>query len=277
MKKQAKPITILALRFRNALIRLFFLAAAVLLSVFFLKECRIETVAVEQNLHVPSTVILEATDIKAGRHLFAVSEKKLAAAVKASSPYIKNVSVSRTLPKTITVSVEEYELAYYIEFEGTYYLLSSELIVLEETTPADASELGASPLTLKPLQPPEPEEDAPQDAPVRLTIGEVIAFKTKSDFAWTKKLLDLIRASGLAHEVSAIDLSDPFDITISVSDQYEVILGNEKLFENKLRRVDAAIGLLQETMFGVSGTVFARKDAPVTFEITGVIEQEPVG
>lgn len=274
MKKDIKPTTILALRFRNAVIRLLFVTVAVVTALFFLFECRVRSVMVEGLVHVPEPAIMDTAGIRVGRHLYAISESKLARNITESSPYVRAVTLERTLPHTVTIRVEEYDLAYYVFFEGVYYLLSDDLLILEETTPEDAAELGAVPLLTQPIKPPKLPKDAPKDTPIRLTVGERIAFVTKSDLEWTQELLDAIRMTDYADNVTSIDLSDRYELSLTVSDKYTVLLGNEKDFARKLTRVGGALRHATETMFGVTGTVYARSDAPVTFEITGVIETE---
>lgn len=271
MKKNIKPTGILALRFRNAMIRLLFFCIAVLVCAWFLLECRVQTLTVENLNHVAEPTVIDAVNIRPGRHLFAIREKKLVSNVTACSPYIRSVSFKRTLPTTVTISVEEYDLAYFIFFEGTYYLLSADLIVLEETTPEDAAYYGAAPLLMPPITAPKPEKDAPENVPVKLILGKTPTFKTKSDLAWSQALLKSIHTCGFSDKITSVDISDPFEIRLSVSDKYEILLGNEKDMDKKLARVNDALNYLSESIYGVKGTIFARSDAPVTFEIKGTI------
>ncbi len=274
MNPNIKPTTIFVLRLRNALIRTVFIVLALLLAAWFLIGCRVKTISVENLRYTPEPTVLDAAGIRAGRHLYAISEKKLTNSLCAESPYIRSVSLKRTLPSGITICVEEYELAYYVEFEGFCYLLSSELLILEETTPDKARSLGAAPLQTLPIQAPKLPKDAPEGTPVKLTVGEKLAFKTKSDFSRTQTMLTAIRSGDFAQDITAVDLSDPFELTITVSDKYKVILGNEKHLTEKISRVQGALRYLTENMYGITGTLYARSDAPVTFEITGVISQQ---
>ncbi len=271
MKKGAKPIVPVVLRFRNFLILFGFTAAAILLSVYFLIFCRVQTVSVENTLIVSEQAVLDTVGIQAGRHMYAVSEAKIESAVTASSPYVKSVTLSRTFPSTLRILVEEYDLAYYIEYEKRYYLITDELMILEETTPTDATAKGAVLLTLPKIKDPKPPEDDP-DAPKVLTPMETLSFDVKADKAWSLSLLSAIRETALFEKLSEIDISDPFDLHVQIADKYTILLGNERDFEKKLHRAERALDYLSESAYGLTGIIHAQKDAPVTFEFTGVID-----
>ena len=271
MKKNAKPMSAASLRFRNFLIAFCFVAAALGLSAYFLFMCRVETVLVKNTVTVPQPVIMDAANVKAGRHLFAISRAKIERAIIDSSPYVKSVTLERKLPSTLHICIEDYKTAYYIEHKGEYYLLSDKLFVIEKTTPEDALDLGAAPLMLpelKEYKKPEDENEPFEEVHLR----ETLAFKVKTDLAWCEKLLDAIADTDFADMITSVDLADPFDLTVIVSEKYTLHLGNEKNFAAKLARCENAIHYLTENMYGVRGIIHATDNAPVTFEITGVAE-----
>jgi cell division protein FtsQ len=271
MKKSAKPITPAVLRFRHFLILFGFLSVAVLLSVYFLIFCRVQTVSVENTDILTEQAVLDAVDIQAGRHLYAVSEAKIERAVMKSSPYVKSVAIKRDLPSTLRILVEEYELAYYIEYEERYYLITDDFLVLEETTPEKAAAKGAVLLKLPKLKDPKPPADDP-DAPKVLTPMETLTFAVKADKAWSLTLLSAIREMEISKHITEIDIADPFDLHLQIADKYTVLLGNERDFEKKLLRAKRALAYLSESAYGLTGVLHAQKDAPITFEFTGVIE-----
>lgn len=272
MKKHAKPVMPTTLRFRNFLITFGFTVAAIILSVWFLVACRVETVLVENTIAVPQPTILDAANVKAGRHLYAVSEAKIERRIKGSSSYVKSITIKRELPSTLRILVEEYDLSYYIEYEGRYYLLTHELLVLEETTPEDAVLKGAVPLLLPKLKAPKTSKED-SNAPKILETMETLEFETKTDLELSQTFLRALAKTDFADAVTSVDISDSLCLQISVSDKYTVLLGNEKDIENKLSRVENALTYLSETMYGLTGILHAEKDAPISFEITGTIEE----
>jgi cell division protein FtsQ len=270
MKKNMKPILPLSLRLRNFLIVFAFAAISVLIAVWFLVSCRVETVLVENAVAVPQPTILDAANVKAGRHLYSVGEAQIERRITASSPYVKSVTLKRKLPSTLRILIEEYDLSYYIEYEGRYYLLTHELLVLEETTPENALAKGAVPLLLTKLKEPKVSKDD-TNAPKVLTPMQTLEFQDKTDLALSQRLLLALANSDFAEEITAVDLSDHFNLQVQISDKYTVLLGNEKDFEKKISRTEHALDYLSESMYALTGILHAEKDVPVTFEFTGTI------
>lgn len=271
MKKNTRPVTPLGLTIRNFMISFGFAAVAIALSVLFFTVCRVENISVENTSIVPQPTILDAAGIKAGRHLYSLNTAKIKSNIVNSSPYVKSVNIERKLPSTVRILVEEYDLSYYIEYEDRYYLVTRDLLVLEETTVEDATEKGAVPLLLPKLKAPKVDKNNP-DAPKVLTPMQTLTFETTADLKWSQTLLCALAETDFADKITFVDISDPFDIRINVSDKYTVRLGNEKDFEKKLSRVENALEYLSEAMYALTGILHAEKDAPVTFELTGTID-----
>ncbi len=272
MKSSVKPITPFGFRARKFSILFIFSSLAIFGAVYFLFFCRVKLVTIENENVVSEIAILDAAEIKKGQHLYAINEGKIERAVIAENPYVKSVSVNRKLPSTLQISVEEYNLAYYVEYAEQYYLLTDELLVLEMTTPEKAAAKGAIPLMLPKFKDPSATTENP-NPPKVLSIGETVVFYTKSDFAWSKTLLNAIENTDFAEKITKIDLSDPFSLKLEVSGQYTILLGNERDFEKKLARVERALSYLEENMTALTGILHAEQDAPVTFSFTGVIAE----
>ncbi len=272
MKQKAKPVSPAALRLRNGFTIVFFTVTAILLAVWFLVFCRVKTVIIQNDGITPQPTILDAASVKSGRHLYAVSEAKIAREIIEACPYVKSVTLKRKLPSTLQICIEEYDLAYYIEYGERYYLVTDDFLVIEETTPADAAEKGAIPLSIPKLKDPTATKDEP-DPPKVLEAGTTLTFDVKADKAWSLTLLESIRQTDFYGTVTAIDLSDPMDLTLSVSGKYEVRLGTEKSLEKKLSRVENALRYLSESANVLVGIIHARQDAPITFTFTGVSKE----
>ncbi len=272
MRKNVTPVTPSALRLRNGFIIFLFLTVAVLGTIFFLTRCRVKTVVVKSEGYVPEPVISDAVTIKQGTHLYAVDEEKIEAAIMNASPYVKSVTLKRKLPSELQILVEEYVLAYYIEYADICYLITDELLVLEATTPEDAAAKGAIPLALPKLQDPKATKENP-NPPKVLTVGKKLAFAETENLAWVKKLLSAIRSTDFAERITKIDLSDPYSLRVFVENKYEVRLGVERDFEKKLARVENALRYLEASLYALKGVLHAEKDQPVTFSFTGVIEE----
>ncbi len=271
MKKHAKPVSPIGLLIRNFFITFGFTAITIVLVIWFLTACRVKTLVVENNDAVLEPTILDAANVKSGRHLYAISEAKIEHAVTQKTPYVKSITLKRELPSTLRILVEEYDLSYYIEYESRHYLVTSELLVLEETTVDDAKAKGAVPLYLPKIKDPKTSKDEP-DAPKLLTPMQTLAFDDKEALSWSLSLLSDIKKADFFDDIDAVDISDPFGLRLEVAGKYTVLLGNEKDFSAKLSRAENAIAYLSESMYGLKGVLHAQKDGPVTFEFTGTIE-----
>ncbi len=272
MKKEIRPPSPAALKLRNFLIVFAFTAVTLLVTIAFLLFCRVETVVITGAEAVPQPMIMDAAAIKAGRHLFGINQSKIEGDILEKSPYIQSVSFRRKFPSTIEIHIEEYDLSYYIEYEDRYYLITSDLFILEETTPEDAAQKGAVPLTLPKIKDPKVSKENP-DAPKVLTPMTTLTFDTKTDKEWVLSLLSAIDETAFRKKITSVMLHDPFDFRLYVSGKYTVLLGNRKDFEQKLLRVEHALSHIHETMYGLTGIFHAEKDAPVTFALTGVTDE----
>lgn len=95
-------------------------------SDFFL----INNINVEGNYIVSSEEIINTSGINIGSHIFKYSKKKAEEKVRNFS-YIKDVDVVRTLPKDVTIHVEEREAYLQFEHLSSYILVDNEGYILE--------------------------------------------------------------------------------------------------------------------------------------------------
>lgn len=264
--KKSKPtksatVTGKRLRRRNALIVFLFCAVTSLLVILFLSECRIKTIVVENASAVSEQSILESAGIKIGRHQYAIDKSEIAADVKAVSPYIKSVTVKRRLPTELHIVVEEYEPLYYTEYNGTYWILSDSLLVLEVfPDEASAAQKAATHLILPEIKTCE--------------IGKTLTFTEESDGKAAMDSLAVFQKFSFTEPLSQIDVSEKFNITADIQNKYKLIYGNAERLEEKIQFSLRTIRYLSENMYGVSGTIYAAKPGEASFEITGVSETE---
>ena len=245
------------LRRRNFMIVFLFTAAALILAVWFLFGWRIRAVSVENNVIVSDEAILDATGVRVGRHVFSVSKKKVAETVASLSPYVKSVTVRRTLSGTLRIAVSEYDAVYYVEQEDGYLLLSDSLMVLEKTDDiADCLAKAEIRLSLSGIK--------------KAEIGKTLTFTSTDARTATRATLRTIAASPLAGEITSLDLSNRFAIKAEISDRYLLLLGSAEALADKLSLCADTLRYLDENMRGVTGTLYAAIPGEVSFSATGV-------
>ncbi|PWL98388.1 MAG: hypothetical protein DBY04_04145 [Clostridiales bacterium] len=249
------------LKRRNFLIVFFFCAITLSLVIWFLSGCRIRTVVVENALAVSEQSILDAADIKIGRHQYAIDKSDIAARVKAVSPYIKSVTVERHLPTELSLIIEEYEPLYYTEYNGTFWILSDSLLVLE----VFPDELSAKERAQTLLLLPEIKS---------CKLGAPLEFADESDDKAARESLAVFQESLFPEPLSSLDLSEKFNITANMQDKYTLIYGDMQNLKEKIQFSLRTVRYLSENMYGVTGTIYAAKLGMASFEITGVLETE---
>ena len=233
--------------------------SAFLITVCFIRFCRVKAVTVSNNVAVDTTVILENANIKANKHLFAVNIQKIKSNVLNASPYIKAVEVKRSFPSEITIEVEEYEADYCVCIMNKYYLVSDALLVLQEIP---EEEINLHPAALLRL----PEINTSEK---KFGVGKKLVFMEKEDGEFVTEALKTVSQSFLSDCLTSLALDEEANITAIVNDRYTLRLGNKKELDKKIAMCEESIAYLQENMPSITGTLFAWTTKQVTFEMTG--------
>ncbi len=210
----------------------------VCLAVFF----RIDTVEVVGTSRYTKDDILALTDIREGLSLYEVSDKNLEGLVGRLA-YIKEANVVRRLPNTLVISLMEVEPRYVCRLYGEYFVLSSELFVLERCfTDEGFSELGLVELLL-------PSVDC-------AVVGKELEFSEEISDKYVRAYLDALDSGRMYEYATAFDLRDRFSLGMIAKDTYLVDLGNGDELATKLTVV---AGMLESQVFadGVSATIDA--------------------
>ncbi len=98
---------------RNIIIFIFLIVILITLSLK-LKIFDVETIIVEGNNIISSEEIISTSTLEKGNNIFYINTKKIIKKIH-DNPYIKNVKISRRLPNTIILNVEERSAFFYGE------------------------------------------------------------------------------------------------------------------------------------------------------------------
>jgi cell division protein FtsQ len=128
--------------------------AAIIMSlgVFF----RVLEIEVEGQAVYSAEEVISASGVETGDNLFLVRGFDITDSVFGKLPYIESVSVKKSLPNKIIISVtESYPIAYF-EYNESCYLFDANGKILEKTTADEIGEAifvtGLTPLDPKPGQ-----------------------------------------------------------------------------------------------------------------------------
>lgn len=131
------------------------------LAVFF----KVETIEVTGNSRYTAQEIADSGGIHVGDNLFLLNKFSAAEAITRNLPYISSVSISRRLPDTLCIRVEENATLCALETSGGDWLLSGSGKLVEQTAAGEDAVriVGLTPVAPQvgmPLQVPAEQETA---------------------------------------------------------------------------------------------------------------------
>ena len=93
----------------------------------------IQNVKVEGNEKLTSQKIISLSGIKEGENIFRINKKNIIKKVKEDS-YVESVNISRKIPNTININIEERKVAYQIKVIDGYTYIDYQGYILETTS-----------------------------------------------------------------------------------------------------------------------------------------------
>lgn len=109
-------------------------------TVFF----QVETVAVTGNSRYSQEEIIKATGIQTGDNLFRMNKFQIAHQVLQGLPYVEEITIRRSLPSTIVITVKEWDAVARIEAPGASAAAAVQAVSQTPAEPAqpDSSQAG---------------------------------------------------------------------------------------------------------------------------------------
>jgi len=204
----------------------------VIVSVIFVMSVflRVSDIQVEGNSHYTDEEIIRAIDIEEGDNLFFFDRFAALSRVFAKLPYVREVTVERSLPNKVIITVEESQALAYIVLGEEKWTIDQDCKVLGKATEEELSGLipiiGISPGTLM--------------------IGEPL---TTSDgdtaiVAYIAEVLYQLEERGLYTQVGTIDFTDPKNVEFDYADKFTVKIGGSSKVEHKFGMLVSVLGQL---------------------------------
>ena len=203
------------------------------LSIFL----RVSEIYVEGNEHYTDDEIIRAIDIEEGDNLFFFDRFGAISRVFAKLPYIREVSVDRTLPNKVTITVEESQALAYLELGEEQWTLDQNCKVLGKAAEGETSFL----IPIEGIK------------PGTLLIGEDMQTEDGDSriVEYLSQVLYQIEERGLQYSVNRIDFSDPNQASFSYAGRYTVVLGGSSKVEHKFGMFLSVLSQLQEGDMGI--------------------------
>ena len=247
-----------SLKLKRLIIKLIFIVLTLVIAALFLLTFKIKDVQTDGNVYTPEEDIVSAAAINVGSHIYSIDKNAIAENVMRKNPYVISVSVRRTLPSTLRLIVTEDKPAFYSLVGDDFCVISPSLRVLEKHASSEQlSGRGLIPIVL-------PETKSAQP-------GTEIVFRDKKDGEVCRSLIEKFLSSDISEQISSIDLSERFDITLMYNKKYTVVFGDYSDIDKKLRLAVKTIRHVEETMPTVKGTVYASIEGEASFLVTGTV------
>lgn len=220
--EEVKSITLKSHR-KNKAVAFSVLCIIVIVGAFlcYSKLFKIKKLVIPDDCPYTEEQMLKGMGIKIGDTLYGKSNEEINENVKYNLAFIDSLKVSRIWPDTIKVHIEKANPTFYITFENTMYILSQSLRVLSKTNNIEDIELG----NLKGVQ---------IDGIKSCVEGEyLVADDNETDILC--QLYELLNKYEVFEEITNIDVTDRFNITMSYGTKFEVKLGDRINLEPKIQ------------------------------------------
>ncbi|MGW8114129.1 cell division protein FtsQ/DivIB [Caproicibacterium sp. NSD3] len=188
--------------------------AAITLSLTVL--FRVDQIAIEGETRYSSDQIIESSGLYYGENLFRANGNLAEETIENKLPYIGQVKISKSLPGKLLISVQEDDVAGAAGYNGQYVILSckGKVLQLSDAVPEGVATIKGLNLT-------------------KAVPGETASYETEDEGSLFGQLGEAVEQSGLSN-VSAMDLSDRYQLTVTIESKFLLKLGTPTYLQRKL-------------------------------------------
>ena len=245
------------------------LALVLGMSIFF----KVEVIEVSGAEVYTEWAVRQASGIQEGDRLMTFSRPRATGKIYAELPYVNHVRFGIKLPNTVIIDIDELDVVYAIQSsDGTYYLMSSEGKIVEQTTGGNADNYTKiKGVTLAdPVigQQARAAEEIVPDVEETIPTGETeaIAMVTNSTrLATALTILQSLERNGIVGEASMVDVSDLDHLRLDYGTRYEVSLGNNDKIDYKIACMRDTINKLADYQTGQLDVSFTIRENQVIY------------
>ena len=259
-----KPFNLNRMLIQLAAVLAIALAVTMGLSVFF----KVETVVVYGNEAYSAWAVQEAAGLEGGENLLSFGRTKACGKIKTNLPYVKSVRIGITLPDTVNIYIEEFDVSYAIQTnDETWWLITSGGKVVEQIDGGtagkhtkilgvylDTPEPGLPAVALEAIQLSDEETVDPQLAaentqPPVVTTGA-------GQLSAALQILTEMERNDIVGEVASVNVGSLTNIVLWYGSRYQVNLGDTGEIEKKISSMKHAVAQLSEYQIGVLDVSF---------------------
>lgn len=209
------------------------------LTLFF----RVDAIVVTGGVRYTEQELREATGVRTGANLLLLNKGGVAANMTEALPYLKEISsISKKLPDTLVIQVEECGTPLAVVQDGAAWLISPTSSgrgkIVEQVPPSAAGGYGVI-------------DGCQLLAP---SVGTPPAFATEyaTQQSSLLQLLSALEDAGMLEQVEAIHLGDLSEITMEYAGRFTVRLSYNADYARKLTKLEWSLteGIIQDNMTG---------------------------
>jgi cell division protein FtsQ len=209
------------------------------ISVFF----KISHIEIKGNIRYTAGDIIAASGLKEGDNLIFINAFQISNKIFRQLPYVHEATISRRLPDTVVIGIEEsYPLAS-VAFGAGYYIIDKNCKILEKTDRSGS--IGT--ITVKGIEPILPK------------VGERLALSQEAHHKVTylSELLTAILSRQMQADIGDIDMTDSGNAAFSYLGRFTIELGKQEGIDYKLEQLDEVLSQLSA---GETGRIILAAD-----------------
>ena len=200
------------------------------MSVFF----RVSNIEVSGEKRYSESEIVAASGLKSGENLMLVDRAAVGERISQKLLYIGGGTVSRRLPDTVVITVDESSTFAAVETDSGTWIVDRNCRVIDKRS---AQKQADSVIEVSGLKGVKPKKGAEL----------VVAEKDEGKLAYLKDLLTAISEAGISADVSTLSVENTANPEMQYLDRFRVRFGKDENLDSKLAMLAKVITNLEET------------------------------
>ncbi len=212
----------------------------IILCAMFSPLFNIKTIQVQGNEKVTENEIISLSQIQIEQNTFQISKNRIKKQIKQNA-YIGKVKISRKLPSTLIIQVEERKPVYLLEYAGAYVYVDKYGYLLE---------IGQAKLELPILQ-------GEITGVSEFSVGNRLCTEDLETLSSVDQIMEVAKINELSNLITRIDISQPKNIKlIFETEEKTAYLGDNSNLNTKILTIKSIL----EKEQGKAGEIFVNID-----------------
>lgn len=216
---------------------------------------KIETITVDGDTRYTAEQIIENSGVKVGDNLWRTTSEKVTTVLAEALPYVKSVTVERSIPSSVVLKIEEATPLYSIEKNKKYILVDENDKVLDSSAEKSGKSVKIKGLKL-----------------LNTKAGTTLTVQSSKEFTVAKEIVTLALDSEMT--LSEIDVSDINLIMAIYSSRLKLEFGSRNDIEKKIKMASEVIKKLESEENRQQGTINVKSSEKAFFIEEAITEEQ---